>query len=72
MKKFLGQGSNLCHSSDPSHSSDNAGSLTLWTNRELTCRLNFKRAISKMYSGICVNAEYEREGSGVDTKTQFQ
>ena len=26
--KFLGQGLNLCHSSNPSHSSDNAGSLT--------------------------------------------
>ena len=26
--KFLGQGLNLCHSRDPSHSSDNAGSLT--------------------------------------------
>ena len=28
MRKFLGQGSNLCHSSNPSHSSDNARSLT--------------------------------------------
>ena len=28
MQKFLGQGLNLCHSSDPSHSSDNAISLT--------------------------------------------
>lgn len=28
MQKFLGQGSNLCHSSDPSHYSDNARSLT--------------------------------------------
>ena len=27
MQKFLGQGLNLCHSSNPSHSSDNAGSL---------------------------------------------
>ena len=28
MQKFLGQGSNPCHSSDLSHRSDNAGSLT--------------------------------------------
>ena len=28
MCKFPGQGLNLCHSSNPSHSSDNAGSLT--------------------------------------------
>ena len=27
MCKFLGQGANLCHSSDPSHNSDNAGFL---------------------------------------------
>ena len=29
MQKFQGQGSNLCHNSDPSHSSDNATSLTI-------------------------------------------
>ena len=33
--KFQSQGSNTCHSSDPSHSSDNAGSLTYCTTREL-------------------------------------
>ena len=32
---FLGQGLNLCHSSDPSHSSDNTGSLTYYTTRKL-------------------------------------
>ena len=30
MQKFLGQESNLCHSSNPSHRSDNTGSLTCW------------------------------------------
>ena len=35
MWKFPGQGSNSCHSSDPSHSSDNAGSLAFWATREL-------------------------------------
>ena len=30
MWKFLGQGSNLCHSSNQCHSSDNAKSLTTW------------------------------------------
>ena len=33
--KFPGQRSNLCHSSNPSHSSDNARSLTHYTTREL-------------------------------------
>ena len=28
MQKFLGHGSNPCHSRDPSYSRDNAGSLT--------------------------------------------
>ena len=28
MQKFLGQGSNLCHSGNWSHNSDNVGSLT--------------------------------------------
>ena len=35
MWKFLGQGSNLCHGLNQSHSSDNAGSLTHWATREL-------------------------------------
>ena len=35
MKKFLGQESNMRHSSDPSHSSDNTKSLTHWATREL-------------------------------------
>ena len=34
MKKFLGRGSNLCHSSDPGCSSDSTGSLTCWATRE--------------------------------------
>ena len=34
MWKFPGQGSNLCHSSDPRHSSGNARSLTHWATRE--------------------------------------
>ena len=32
---FLGQGLNLCHRCNQSHGSDNAGSLTHWTTREL-------------------------------------
>ena len=35
MWKFLGQGSNACHSSDPSHCRDNTRSLTCWATREL-------------------------------------
>ena len=39
--KFLGQGSNLCHSSDLSCPSDNAGSSTCCTTRELLGFLKF-------------------------------
>ena len=35
MLKLPGQTQNLCHSSDPSHGSDNAGSLSHWATREL-------------------------------------
>ena len=35
MWKFPGQGSNLSHSCDPSHSSDNARLLRHWATREL-------------------------------------
>ena len=35
IQKFLSQGSNLQHSGDQSHSTDNAGSLTCWATREL-------------------------------------
>ena len=35
MWKLLGQGSNLHHCSDSSHSSDNARSFTCWATREL-------------------------------------
>ena len=41
MQKFLGQGSNLLHSSNLSHSSDNAGSLTYWAIRELLNQVIF-------------------------------
>ena len=40
MGKISGQGSNQPHSNNPSHSSDNAGSLTHWATRELhMCRV---------------------------------
>lgn len=35
IEKFLGHGSNPCHSSDPGHRGDYAGSLTHYTTREL-------------------------------------
>ena len=41
-KKFPGQRLNLYHSNDPSHSSDNARSLTLCATRELLPTLFFK------------------------------
>ena len=34
MWKFPGQGLNPCHSSDPGHCSDNAGTLTHWATKE--------------------------------------
>ena len=37
-----GQGLNLCHSSDPSHSSDKARSLNHWATRELLKFTDFK------------------------------
>ena len=41
MRKFPGQGSNLCHSCNQSYSSDSAGSLTCWAPRELQNFLPF-------------------------------
>ena len=41
MWKFLGQGSNLCHGSDPSCCSDNTGSLTYCSIRELHCSSSY-------------------------------
>ena len=43
--KFWGQGSNLCHCSNLSHSSDNAESLTCWATRELHFSLFSKGGI---------------------------
>lgn len=43
MWKFLGQGSNLCCSSDQSHDSDNSRSLTDCTTGELQFK-NFRKA----------------------------
>ena len=39
MQKSLDQGSNPCHSSNQSHSSDHTGSLTHWATRELPNKL---------------------------------
>ena len=54
MQKFLGQGLNLCYSSDLSHSSDNAGSITHCTTRELLIFLLIK---NKLGSSHCGSAE---------------
>ena len=60
MWKFRGQGSNPCHSSDQSHCSDSARSLTCCTTRELqglgifictgSCKLRSKLWIEKHIS----------------------
>ena len=41
MWKFLGQGVNLCHSNNPSCSSDNTVSFTCWATRGLQGRFSF-------------------------------
>ena len=43
MQKFLGQGSNLLHSSNPSYCSDNVGYLTHCTTQELHKVLSTQR-----------------------------
>ena len=52
MWKFPGQGSNPCHRSNPSHCSDNTGSLTCCTTRECLCMFLSK---SKTWRG-CVTS----------------
>ena len=47
MQNFLGQGLNLCYSSDLSHSSDNAGSLTHWASRELLGKYLLSTSVCK-------------------------
>ena len=44
--KFLARRSNPCHSSGPSHCSDNARSLTLWATRELQKQDYLRRDLS--------------------------
>ena len=48
--KFLAQGSNLCHSSNPSHCSDNARSLTSCPARELQIIVFL---MSSLFFGLC-------------------
>ena len=51
--QFLGQGSNLCHSSDQNLSSDTAGSLTSWATKELPI-INYTDKL--VYTNQCVYA----------------
>ena len=43
MYNFQGQRLNWCHGSDPSHCSDNAGSLTHWATKGTPIIVTFKR-----------------------------
>ena len=52
MWKFPGQGSNLSHSSDPNHSSDNARSLTHYPTRELPLKAFFYSSFIFWLRGI--------------------
>ena len=49
MWKFPGQGSNLCHSSNPSHCRDSARSLTHCTTREFQQSLFFRERNYSFY-----------------------
>ena len=57
--KFPGQGSNPCHSTDPSQSSDNAGSLIHWTIRELQIVFFLFRAAPVAYGSSRARVELE-------------
>ena len=59
MWKFPDQGLNLWHSSDPSHWSDNIGSLTCCTTRELILSLFFFFLCVYIYCRILVCSYYE-------------
>ena len=62
MWRFLGQGSNLRHSSDPSCCSGNAGSLTLCATREF---LGCLRIFELVFVSACVLSEGFSHCSGV-------
>ena len=66
--KYPGQGSNGCHSSDPSHCSDSAKSLTHCTTRELQQVLFFKsrdREVTGVLRGSSpIRLEKGRSGKG--------
>ena len=48
VQKFSGQGSNQCHSSDSSHSSDDGVSLTHWGTKELQDPFKFLKIIEDL------------------------
>ena len=52
MWKFLGQGLNLYRSSNPSHGSDNAGSLTYSVTREFPCSAVLKIKLEEFLSWL--------------------
>ena len=53
VQKFLGQGSNLCHISHPSHCSHNTRSLTHCVTREPTCPHSDILIDLEFYSARC-------------------
>ena len=61
MLKFLGQESNLHHSSNQSHSNDNAGSLTCWATRGVLEEPHFK-----IQDRVCY---WESEGGPMSART---
>ena len=66
VRTFPGQGSNLHHSSDQSHSSDHAGSLTAKVPRDSThrvfCFLLFLIFVEYSWPRMCVSFRYTAKG----------
>jgi len=69
-KKFLSQGWKLCHSSNQSHSSDKARSLSCWATREVQTNLFFNlggihRASQKAQELTKWHLRHQREGNNL-------
>ena len=79
MRKFPGQQLNPCHSSELSHSGDNARSLTCWTTRELPLLTIFNGATYRymyintyihtkafVFSCICIKGKLRSPSSSLE------
>ena len=65
MGTFSGQGSNLCHSTEPSHSHGNARSLTHLPTRKLL-KIQFLMNFQKWLLALLIKRDYERAARSKD------